>query len=123
MAAVSPVARSAAVSVRDKPVLTSTSWNVDARLDMRDWLRYGRRLGLLGRSVNWWIGDWLGYGNAAYGERYSRASRATGYDAQSEPERRREGLSWSHHAELAALELAEQECWLTLAASHRLSVH
>lgn len=134
MTAVSPVARSAAVSAPDKPVVTTTSWNLDARLDLRDWLRYGRRLGLLGRSVNWWIGDWLRYGNAAYGERYSRASRVTGYDAQSlmnmvyvasrfEPERRREGLSWSHHAELAALSPAEQEHWLTLAEAQRLSVH
>ena len=134
MTAISPVIRNADASALDKPMVTSTSWNAGARLDMRDWLRYGRRMGLLGRSVNWWIGDWLRYGNAAYGERYSRASRATGYDAQSlmnmvyvasrfEPERRREGLSWSHHAELAALDPAEQEHWLTLAEAQRLSVH
>jgi hypothetical protein len=40
-----------------------------------------------------------------------------------EPERRREELSWSHHAELAALDPAEQARWLTLAAARRLSVH
>ena len=53
-----------------------------------------------------------------------RASRITGYDVQTlmnmvyvatrfESGRRRERLSWSHHAELAALEPPEQEEWLT----------
>jgi len=125
---------SAAVPEQDTPVLTSTSWNAGDKLDLREWLRYGRRLGTLGRSVNWWIGDWLRYGNARYGERYARAARATGYDAQSlmnmvyvasrfAPSRRREGLSWSHHAELAALDEAEQDRWLALAETHQLSVH
>lgn len=116
------------------PLLTSTSWCMHGQLPLRDWLGYGRRLGTLGRSVNWWIGDWLRYGNARYGERYTRASRVTGYDTQSlmnmvyvasrfDPPRRCDSLSWSHHAELAALEASEQERWLALAARHRMSVH
>ena len=36
--------------------------------------------------------------------------------------RRRENLSWSHHAELAALDNEEQERWLNRASDHRLSV-
>ena len=39
-----------------------------------------------------------------------------------EPGRRREQLSWSHHAELAALEPADQDRWLDQAVSARLSV-
>ena len=39
-----------------------------------------------------------------------------------EAERRRERLSWSHHAELAALEPDDQEQWLTRAEEQRLSV-
>jgi hypothetical protein len=124
----------ASVHVHDRPVVTRTAWSVDGALDMREWIKYGRRLGMLGRSVNWWIGDWLRYGNLRYGERYARAARVTGYDTQSlmnmvyvasrfAPPRRREQLSWSHHAELASLEPPEQDRWLALAEARRMSVH
>jgi len=100
---------------------------------MHGWLEQGRRLGVIGRGVGWWIGDWLRYGNERFGERYVRAARITGYDVQTlmnmvyvasrfEPEQRRESLSWSHHAELAALEVDERARWLELAAARRLSV-
>ena len=92
----------------------------------------GRRLARLGRP-GWWIGDWLRFGAEAFGERYAPAARTTGYDRQSlmnmvyvaskiEPGRRREQLSWSHHAELAALEPADQDRWLDHAVDERLSV-
>jgi len=113
--------------------LTGTSWTPSRELDMRAWLEHGRRFGMVGRGVAWWIGDWLIYGNARYGERYARAARATGYDTQSlmnmvyvasrfPATRRRASLSWSHHAELAALPPNEQDRWLELAEHERMSV-
>jgi hypothetical protein len=102
-------------------------------MSFSEWLEYGRRLGLMGRSAGWWIGDWLNYGNHAFGERYVRASRITGYDAQTlmnmtyvasrfDTPRRRGKLSWSHHAEIAAMETEEQDYWLERAETDRLSV-
>ena len=87
----------------------------------------------MGRRAGWWIGDWLSFGNAAYGERYVRAARITGYDTQTlmnmvyvashvDPSRRRETLSWSHHAEVVALTEEGQEVWLARAEQERLSV-
>jgi hypothetical protein len=113
--------------------LTPTAYVIQGNVPFGEWVQHGRRLGVIGRSAGWWIGDWLSYGNARYGDRYARASRITGYDAQTlmnmvyvasrfEPSRRREGLSWSHHAELAALPPEDQERWLTRAESDRLSV-
>jgi hypothetical protein len=113
--------------------LSPTAWMPRGELELRDWLEHGRRFGAIGRGVAWWIGDWLLYGNARYGERYARASRATGYDPQSlmnmvyvasrfAVHRRHQALSWSHHAELAALPLPEQERWLELAERERMSV-
>ena len=113
--------------------LTPVAWRAELDLALEEWLESGRRLGLLGRNVAWWIGDWLRYGNHAYGERYIRAARVTGYDAQTlmnmvyvashfPPTRRRGSLSWSHHAELAALEPDEQDTWLNRAETERLSV-
>jgi hypothetical protein len=61
------------------------------------------------------------------------AARITGYDDQTlmnmvyvatrfEVSRRREKLSWSHHAEVAALDREEQEWWLDRAGAGRLTV-
>jgi hypothetical protein len=116
-----------------RPAITTVAWRPDPDLSFAEWIGQGRKLGLMGRNVGWWIGDWLRFGNAVYGERYVRASRVTGYDVQTlmnmvyvashiEPSRRREGLSWSHHAEVACLTPAEQDRWLDHAEEQRLSV-
>lgn len=113
--------------------LTEVAWVARRQLSAGDWVRQGRTLGSLGRAVGWWLGDWLRYGSARYGERYAMAARITGYDKQTlmnmtyvasrfEISRRREGLSFSHHAELAPLPQAEQESWLQRAEEEHLSV-
>lgn len=112
--------------------MTSTSWAA-GNLGLSAWNEAGRRLGSIGRGIGWWIGDWLLYGNRRFGERYARARRITGYDVQTlmnmvyvasrfEPSRRRQGLSFSHHAELAPLDLEAQERWLSQAEAERFSV-
>ena len=130
--AIGPPGRGAA-SGRSGVALTATGWSAQVELDMRAWAEHGKRLGVVGRAAGWWIGDWLRYGNARFGERYARAARITGYDTQTlmnmvyvasrfEPAERREALSWSHHAELAGIAAAERERWLELAESQRMSV-
>ena len=113
--------------------LTTTSWSPPGDLPVGDWIEQGRWLGAVGRASGWWIGDWIRYGNGRYGEKYGEAARLTGYDSQSlmnmayvagryEPSRRRESLSFSHHAELAALSPADQELWLDRIEAGQLSV-
>jgi hypothetical protein len=108
-------------------------WSPRGDIGLEEWSAGGRRFGEIGRCSQWWLGDWINYGNAKFGERYARAVRLTGYDAQSlmnmvyvasrfEISRRRENLSWSHHATLAALDVVEQERWLDRASAERLSV-
>jgi hypothetical protein len=133
-AAISPPAgESAELPTATRPALTATSWDGDASMSVSEWTAHGRRLGVVGRGVGWWLGDWLRFGNAAYGERYGPAARITGYDKQSlmnmvyvasrvQPSRRRAKLSWSHHAEVAALERADQDDWLDRAEREQLSV-
>jgi hypothetical protein len=102
-------------------------------LTATDWLRQGRSLGAIGRASGWWIGDWVRYGNARYGERYGLAARVTGYDVQTlmnlayvagrfDRSRRRESLSYSNHAELASLPPEDQELSLDRAQAGALSV-
>jgi hypothetical protein len=113
--------------------LTRVAWMPRAGIGLEEWSAVGRRFGEIGRCSQWWLGDWIHYGNARFGERYARAVKLTGYDAQSlmnmvyvasrfEISRRREKLSWSHHAALAALDLESQEHWLDRAMAERLSV-
>jgi hypothetical protein len=118
----------------DQVVMSSVACELGGSLDLEAWIRLGMRLGTVGRASAWWLGDWVNYGNARFGEKYSRAARVTGYDVQSlmnmalvaskfQISRRREKLSWSHHAEVAALPEEAQERWLDEAEGLRLSVH
>jgi len=98
-----------------------------------DWLATGRRLGAIGRCSQWWIGDWVRYGTARWGEKYAEAARVTGYDPASlrnmawvasrfDVSLRNDKLSWSHHVLLAPLGAEEQREWLQRASEERLSV-
>jgi hypothetical protein len=113
--------------------ITRVGWNPSADIGLEEWSAVGRRFGEIGRCSQWWLGDWIHYGNSRFGERYSRAVKLTGYDVQSlmnmvyvasrfEIYRRRENLSWSHHAAVAALDVADQEHWLARAITDKLSV-
>jgi hypothetical protein len=112
---------------------TRVGWSPTADIGLDEWSAFGRRLGEIGRCSQWWLGDWIHYGNAKFGERYSRAAKLTGYDVQSlmnmvyvasrfETSRRREKLSWSHHATVASFDLGGQEYWLERAIAGRMSV-
>ncbi len=91
------------------------------------WEAIGRALWALEWGRLWWLGDWLTYGERAYGERAAQAEALGGYDyatlsgaqwvcSRIDADRRRPALSFAHHREVAALEPAEQERWLTAAA-------
>jgi hypothetical protein len=112
---------------------TSVAWLAHVQLTFDEWQGYGSRIGLVSKSTNWWLGDWVRFGQRHYDQRYQQASEVTGYDEQTlmnfayvsgryEISRRRENLSWSHHAELAPLQAFDQDVWLERAVAERLSV-
>lgn len=111
-----------------------TAWLPPDGMDRPAWIAVGIRLGVLSRSSNWWVGDWLRYGTAKWGEKYVVAAKITGYDPHSlenmvyvatrfDISLRRETLSWSHHFLVAALAPDEQAHWLDLATERHLSVN
>lgn len=113
--------------------ITRIAWLPQEDLGQSEWLAAGRRLGAIGRCSQWWIGDWIRYGTARWGEKYSEAARVTGYDvaslrnmawvaAQFDLSLRSDKLSWSHHVLLAPLEEDEQRRWIAKAVEKRLSV-
>jgi DNA modification methylase len=90
------------------------------------WEAAGRALRSIEGSVHWWIGDWLNYGERAYGDKYKEALKATGLEYQTlrddkwvagkiELSRRRDNLPFFHHKDVAALPPDEQDSWLKLA--------
>jgi hypothetical protein len=113
--------------------ISKVAWVAPSDLGQAEWLSTGRRLGAIGRCSQWWIGDWIRFGTARWGERYSEAARVTGYDvaslrnmawvaSQFDLSLRSDKLSWSHHVLLAPLNADEQRYWIEKAADERLSV-
>jgi hypothetical protein len=113
--------------------IAKVAWVPQADLGQTEWLATGRKLGAIGRCSQWWIGDWIRYGTARWGEKYVEAARVTGYDVASlrnmawvashfDLSLRSDKLSWSHHVLLAPLEPDEQRRWIARAVEERLSV-
>lgn len=105
---------------------SKTALHLAGKLSFDVWKRIGSRISVVQKSSPWWIGDWLNYGEAAYGKRYREASEITGLDYQTlrnyawivsrfPVSRRRDTLSFQHHAEVAALDEHDQDTWLTRA--------
>jgi hypothetical protein len=113
--------------------MSNVAWMPQGNMEEAEWLATGRRLGAIGRGSQWWIGDWIRHGAARWGDRFSEAARATGYDratlrnmawiaSRVDASRRNDKLSWDHHVLVASLGAEEQEHWLTRAAEERFSV-
>ena len=87
------------------------------------YLHMGKALGNYNRRMQWVIGDWINLVEDIFPDRYSQACEATGLSKQTVmnrasicrkiPEnRRRDGVPFSVHAEVAYLEPKEREHWL-----------
>jgi len=118
---------------RSGSAVSRVAWVPQRNLGQTEWLSTGRRLGAIGRCSQWWIGDWIRYGTARWGEKYAEAARVTGYDvaslrnmawvaAQFDLSLRSDKLTWSHHVLLAPFEAEEKRYWLARAEEERLSV-
>jgi hypothetical protein len=130
------VRHDSATGLAKKPApiqLHKTGLTVDGQLSFDDWHDFGQTLQQVEGAIQWWIGDWLNYGEQRYGEMYTQAIEDTdfAYSTLAQYKRvakslefclRRQNLTWSHHKELASLEPDEQEYWLGRAESETLSV-
>ncbi len=92
-------------------------------LPYEGWEKAGRRLSLVADSSAWCLGDWLIWGRDRYADRYQFAISKLGLDYQTlrnyawvarkfDVSRRRDGLSFQHHAETAAMPPDQQDHWL-----------
>lgn len=115
------------------PEPTSLGLTLPADTILDDWILIGRQLAAQEKVLNWWIGDWWAFGEHRYGERAKVAAEGVfgkafqtlrNYGSVSrsiETSRRRDTVSWSHHAEVAALEPAKADALLERAEAEALS--
>jgi N6-adenosine-specific RNA methylase IME4 len=112
---------------------SKTGLTLDPRLSYDQWENVGQQLNEIEGAIQWWIGDWLNFGEHKYGELYVQAVEV-GANPQDwmdykwvsnavETSVRTEVLSWSHHRLIAPLEPEEQKQWLDRAEKEEMSVY
>ena len=103
--------------------MTEVGLRIPASLSFEEWERAGYQLSRIVNSSLWCLGDWLVYGKKTYTDRYMRAIRTAGLRYQTlrnyawvsrrfEWHRRRQQLTFQHHAEVASMPVEKQEMWL-----------
>lgn len=112
---------------------TETTLIIDRGLSFDHWERIGLVLRRAESGIQWWIGDWMVYGEHEYKEKYAQATDAndkTGinidtlrnYQWVSEhvpPVMRITEIPWSFHQLVAALPPEDQQQWLNKAAERK----
>ena len=112
--------------------LGKTSLELNENITIDQWLKVGETLKTMHQCILFWLGDWLMFGEKNYGEMYSQALDVTEYTygtlrnavwvcSKIEKSRRLDNLSFSHHAEVAKLDEAEQVKYLKEALKKNLS--
>ena len=92
--------------------------NLPPRLSFEEWIDHGKTLSAMQDSIPWWVGDWINYGEAKYGETYSQGLTLWDYGYQTlinmawvarqfAPDQRT-ALSWTHHRYAASLKHEER---------------
>jgi hypothetical protein len=116
----------------DTLILPKNGLHFSGQLSFEKWVWIGKQLSDLTSSSAWRLGDWLAYGESAYKGRYRDAVEQTSLDYQTlrnyawvakrfTLSRRRDALSFGHHAEVAVLSEPEQDFWLRKAEQERWS--
>jgi hypothetical protein len=99
------------------------SYRLDADISYDQWLHSGGVLQEMHANVNWWIGDWLLYGESHFTENYSQAIQLTGKSDVTirncawvanvfPPDERTWDLSYTHYLEVAGVRDENDRCWL-----------
>lgn len=97
---------------------TPVGWTPRNGLSYEEWREVGRKISLVADAVNWWIGDWIKYGEfKSWGDVYAQAFEL--FDGKYELETLRALkrvsvhvemgiripiLSWNHHREVAKID-------------------
>lgn len=117
--------RNGQLALFDAQAVTMSTVGLEFHRDLSfdECVRGAEQLGHIDRASRWVWGDLLNHVDTHYGERYGEIAAHSELDYQSlahckvvadaiEFCRRRQNLSWAHHAEVAPLDVEQQEYWL-----------
>lgn len=87
---------------------SEVAWTPQADLSFNEWMERGGTFAQIHRSIHFWIGDWVKYGEDRWGEKYAQALDCTTFTYGTlrndwwvanriPPEIRRPALYWNHH--------------------------
>jgi hypothetical protein len=102
---------------------TKVALDLPDELAFENWEAIGRVVVRVEPVTAWWIGDWINFGFAVYGQKYEEALEQTGLNYGTlrniayvcdhvDVSRRRDNLSFSHHREIVSLPREEQDEFL-----------
>ncbi|MGV9381893.1 LmbU family transcriptional regulator [Nonomuraea sp. NPDC003707] len=111
------------MGVSPKAVTRRAALILPDTLSVESWSEIGHEIAIISDASAWWLADWLIYGQRKYPNRYRKAIEDTSLDYQTlrnyawvarrfPVSRRRDKLSFQHHAEVASLPEHEQDLWL-----------
>ena len=111
---------------------SQTAMHFDPLLPIESWKALGAKIAFYSNATAWWLGDWLVFGQMKYGRRYKEGIALTGLEYQTlrnyavvarrfDLSRRRDNLSFQHHAEVCTLPDDDQEFWLDTSAENHWS--
>jgi hypothetical protein len=124
----------ALASVSSKITIDPTGIQFHEELSFDEWNTIGQNLVPVAKSIGFIVGDWLNYGAARYGEKYTEATGSTGLAYETlkmyahvarcvERLSRNHNLDWTHHKAVAKIkDPDEQRRWLQLADTDSMSV-
>lgn len=112
---------------------TKSGLYIQPGIEYHEWQDIGVVLQFLASCIQFALGDWINYGERAYGEKYAQAVTETPYAygtlrnyayvaGNIELSRRNDRLSFAHHSEVAKLVTAKQDYYLALAEQREMSV-
>lgn len=101
----------------------STGLEISENTPFESWIKIGESLKSANKTLQWWIGDWLNFGERKYGEKYTQVLEAVDYENKTlrdfkwvsgavKLSVRNDNLSFNHHRLVAKLEEKEQSKWL-----------
>lgn len=120
-------------AINPKDGLSPIGLNLPENMTYEEWEKVGFQLKHIVEGFQWWVGDWLNYGERNYGENYSQGMTVTGLKYKTlaniktvcskvKLSLRSESLSYTHHGIVAPLEQDKQKEWLDKAVNEKMTV-
>ena len=114
-------------------MFTTSGLQIAEHTKYEEWLGCFQFLKAAEKSIQFWIGDWINFGERKWGDKYTEAFDMFDYDYGTlrnyayvaknvDLSRRNDKLSFSHFAEVASLEPKEQQRLLKKAEDEDFSV-